>query len=264
MLRGAFLLLSLLAASCGNDNAPVTPTTPTPAPAPPPAPAPSPAPAPAPANVSLATLTLNPPTVQGQAPSLGTVTLTGAAPPDGALVSLSTNQIDVARVGSSVTVAAGATTATFTVDTATVLENASVTVSANYGGITRTANLMVTPPALVARFTVESPTVGADRCAIISSGGALDCVLTASNSSGAISQYLWTFVVAGRSHNKNTADGATSPDNTECDLFANVSHPGPSFAMEVVLQVVGRDGVSRSEPVRRTVAVVHNSFCGFS
>lgn len=200
--------------------------------------------------------------MQGQAPSVATVTLTGPAPAGGAVVSLSTSPIDIARVPNDVTVSSGATTATFNVDTATVPDPAVVVVSANHGGVTRTASLTVTPAALVARFTVNSPSAGPDRCAIVSSGGTVDCELTASTSSGVISQYLWTFNVVSRSRNKNTADGATTPD-TDCDLFERASHSGSSFAMEIVLQVVGRDGVSRSEPVRRTVAVVHNNFCGF-
>jgi hypothetical protein len=256
------VLLSLAAISCTDgDGSPTTPSpSPSPAPAPAPASTPSPAPSPSPGTQALATLTLNPTSVQGQAPSTGTVTLTAAAPSGGSEVALATSNIDIARVPAAVTVSAGATTATFTVSTATVLNTASVFVRANYGGITQEAILQVTPPPLVARFTVRSPSAGENRCAIIDSAGRVDCELFGSNSTGAISQYLWTFSVGGRSRNTNTTEGSITP-NTDCDLIGNTTGTGSSLTAEITLQVVGRDGVSRSEPVRRSVAVVHNNFC---
>src|SRR2546425_4097410 len=81
----------------------------------------------APALVSLSSLSLNPTSVTGGNSSTGTVTLSGAAPSGGAQVTLSSSNTVVARVPSSVTVAAGATSATFTVSTSAV--TASTTVS---------------------------------------------------------------------------------------------------------------------------------------
>ena len=65
----------------------------------------------------LASLTVNPSSVVGGSPSTGTVTLTGPAPAGGALVSLSSSNTSAATVPASVTVAAGATSATFAVTT---------------------------------------------------------------------------------------------------------------------------------------------------
>jgi Domain of unknown function (DUF4082)/Bacterial Ig domain/Carboxypeptidase regulatory-like domain len=92
----------------------------------------------------ISTLTLNPTTVKGPAPSTGTVTLSGPAPTGGAVVTLSSNLTSVATVPASVTVAAGNTSATFTVATKTVTTSSSVTISATKGG-TVTASLTVTP-----------------------------------------------------------------------------------------------------------------------
>src|SRR5438445_22208 len=66
-------------------------------------------------SVTLSTLSLNPTTVTGGDSSTGTVTLSGPAPSGGAQVALSSSDTSVATVPSSVTVAAGATSATFTV-----------------------------------------------------------------------------------------------------------------------------------------------------
>ncbi len=97
----------------------------------------TPAPPPPP---TLASLTLNPANVFGGQSSTGTVTLTGPAPAGGAQVSLSSNN-GAASVPSSLIVPAGATSATFTVNTSFVVISTSASISASYNGTTRTATL---------------------------------------------------------------------------------------------------------------------------
>jgi len=97
----------------------------------------TPAPPPPP---TLATLTLNPANVFGGQSSTGTITLTGPAPAGGAQVFLSSDN-GAASVPSSVIVPAGATSATFTVNTSFVVISTSATISASYNGRTRTATL---------------------------------------------------------------------------------------------------------------------------
>src|SRR5688572_3197062 len=110
------IVLSLFAlAGCGDD----TPTAPTP-PVTPPVTPPPPPPPPPPEVAALSSLTLSPSTVRSQVRPQGTVTLTAAAPAGGAVVTLQSGTVDVAKVPSGVTVAAGATTQTFTIDTSTV------------------------------------------------------------------------------------------------------------------------------------------------
>jgi hypothetical protein len=91
----------------------------------------------------LVSLTLNPSTVTGGNSSVGTVTLNGAAPPGGAAVSLSSSDTSVATVPSSVTIPAGSTSATFTVNTSTVVFSTSATISASWRGVTKRAVLNV-------------------------------------------------------------------------------------------------------------------------
>jgi len=115
-----------------------------------------------PPTVSLSSLTLNPTTVVGGSQSsTGTVTLSAAAPSSGAQVSLSSSDTTVAQVPSSVTVPAGATSATFTVTTSAVAASTSVTISASFGGVTKTASLTVKPPQLptLASLTLNPPSV---------------------------------------------------------------------------------------------------------
>jgi hypothetical protein len=108
----------------------------------------------APPAPALTSLTLNPTSVTGGNSSTGTVTLSGPAPAGGALVALSSSNALVAHVPASVTVAAGATSATFTVSTSPVVASTAVTISGSYGGAGRSASLTVNPaPAPVPTLT---------------------------------------------------------------------------------------------------------------
>ncbi len=90
---------------------------------------------------TVSSLTLNPTSViGGTQSSTGTVTLSGPAPAGGAQVLLSSSN-GAASVPSSVTVPAGATSATFTVNTSIVLVSTSANISASYNGTTKTATL---------------------------------------------------------------------------------------------------------------------------
>jgi hypothetical protein len=114
--------------------------------------------------LSLSSLTLSPTTAIGGAQSsTGTVTLSGPAPSRGALVTLSSSNTAAARVPSSVTVAAGATSATFTVSSSAVTASTAVTISAAYGVVTRTASITVAPapppPATLSSLTLNPTSV---------------------------------------------------------------------------------------------------------
>lgn len=112
-------------------------------PKPPPPPPPPPPPAP---GVTLSAVSVNPVSVVGGlSSSAGTVTLTGAAPAGGLIVSL-TSSSAAAVVPASVTVAAGATTAGFTATTSAVTVSTAVTITATGGGVALSALLTVTPP----------------------------------------------------------------------------------------------------------------------
>jgi hypothetical protein len=94
---------------------------------------------------NLSTLSLSPTTVTGGASSTGTVTLSSAAPAGGAVVNLSSNKA-IAIVPSSVTVAAGTTSRTFTVSTVPVAANVTATITGTRSGVSKSANLQVRAP----------------------------------------------------------------------------------------------------------------------
>ena len=98
---------------------------------------------PAATSPSLATLTLNKSTIVGGTSAIGTVTLTTAAPGGGVSVSLSSSAPSVASVPASVVVPAGAASATFTVSTTKVTKNTFTTISASYGGATKSVSVRI-------------------------------------------------------------------------------------------------------------------------
>ena len=89
----------------------------------------------------LSTLLLNPTSVVGGIPSMGTITLSGPAPSGGAVVTLASDNA-AATVAATVVVAGGTTTSNFPVTTSAVGTAASANISATYLG-TRTANLSI-------------------------------------------------------------------------------------------------------------------------
>lgn len=94
--------------------------------------------------VSLSALALNPASVQGGTSSTGTATLSAPAPSGGAIVSLSSSNTAAATVPSRVTIAASASSTTFTVNTQRVSSHTSVTITGSWGGASQTAVLTVT------------------------------------------------------------------------------------------------------------------------
>ncbi len=106
-----------------------------------------------------ATVALNPISVSGVSPSIGTVTLSSPAPAGGTVVTLSSSNTSLATVPASVTVAAGTMTKTFTVTPKRVYTTSYVTIKAIISGVSYTAKLTLTTSPLLASFTVPSLTV---------------------------------------------------------------------------------------------------------
>jgi hypothetical protein len=101
--------------------------------------------------------------VQSQQEATGTVTLSSEAPSGGISIELSTSNRDVARPAvSSVTVAAGSTTATFKIETTTVSQSEDVQITAKYQSVGINQIIRVTIPPPVARFTVTGDDRGED------------------------------------------------------------------------------------------------------
>jgi hypothetical protein len=92
---------------------------------------------------TLSSLAVSPACVRGGTSATGTVSLSGPAPAGGAVVTLSSNKPSVATVPSSVTVPAGAMTASFPVSTSLVSSYTLVDIAAGYGGQNQFAEFSV-------------------------------------------------------------------------------------------------------------------------
>jgi hypothetical protein len=118
---------------------------------------------PAPGAATLTSLGVSPSSVVGGNGATGTVTLSAAAPANGAVIGLSRG-VSAASVPATVTVPAGAQSATFPITTTAVTSSTPVTITATYGSASRSATLTVTPgsqPAPPAAPGLVSPANGA-------------------------------------------------------------------------------------------------------
>jgi RHS repeat-associated protein len=111
------------------------------------------------AGPSIATLAINPTTVAGGGSATGTVTLSAAAPSGGAPVLLSSDLI-AATVPAQVTITAGQTESTFTVETSTVTTPTTAHINATYNG-TASADLSIVNGVASVSINPSSVTGGA-------------------------------------------------------------------------------------------------------
>ena len=153
--------------------------------------------------VSLSSVSLSPTSVTGGSSSAGTVTLSGAAPTGGIVVSLSSSDA-AASVPASVTVAAGATSATFIATTTSVSAQTSVTITATSALVIRTAILTVNASASLTSVGVSPTSVTGGS----SSTGTV--TLTSAAPSGVVVSLASSNTAASVPASVTVAAGATS------------------------------------------------------
>jgi hypothetical protein len=133
---------------------------------------------------AVTSLQCSPATIVSGSPSTCTVTLSQAAPTGGSSVPLSDNSSPALTIPASVTVPAGALTATFTATGGVVASNTSVTITATLNGSSTTGSVTIqaplSTPGLVAAYSFKE---GAGSTVHDSSGN---------NNTGTISGATWT------------------------------------------------------------------------
>jgi uncharacterized protein (TIGR03437 family) len=107
-------------------------------------------------TILLSSIQCAPATVIGGVISTCTVVLTGAAPTAGAVVALTDNSTAV-TVPSSITIAAGVSSATFAAATSAVASTQSVVITGSYSGGTQTGSLTVTSAVVTLSSILCSP-----------------------------------------------------------------------------------------------------------
>jgi LmbE family N-acetylglucosaminyl deacetylase len=113
--------------------------------------------------VIVSSVTVAPPTVGGGNSTTGTVTLSGPALAGGAVVTLASSSPAVATVPASVTVPAGATSASFPITTQPLTSPVSVTLSASYVGQTSTVSVRVAPYVAPNLATIAAVSVSSEN-----------------------------------------------------------------------------------------------------
>ncbi len=146
-----------------------------------------------PPPAALSGLSVSPSTIVGGQSGTGTVSLTGVAPAGGAIVTLASSSSSAAGVPATVTIAAGASSATFAVTTSSVNAATPVTLTASYASLSMTAALTVNPVAAavlnaisVSPSTIVSGQSGSGTVNLSGPAGAGGAVVILSSSNPAV------------------------------------------------------------------------------
>ncbi|MGA3043005.1 MAG: DUF4082 domain-containing protein [Bryobacteraceae bacterium] len=154
------------------------------------------------APLALASLQCSPSSLPSGNTSTCTATLNQSAPPGGAVIALSDND-PLLTILASVTVPAGATSATFTATASTVTANQSATITASLSGSSQTATLSLIAPTLVSTLACNPTSVN--------SGASTACTVTLSQAASTGGSTV-----------------ALSSNNTALPVAASVSVPANS------------------------------------
>ena len=109
-------------------------------------------------GAEVVSVTLLPSSILGGKPSVGTVTVSSAAPAGGYVVQLSSSASSTASVPVTVIVPAGKTTITFPITTVAVAASVDASITATLNGVSKSAVLKVLPPG-VASVTIAPTSV---------------------------------------------------------------------------------------------------------
>ncbi|PYT66511.1 MAG: hypothetical protein DMG39_26630, partial [Acidobacteria bacterium] len=189
---------------------------------------------------SASSLALNPTSVTGGSQtSTATVTLSGPAPTAGAEVTLSSNNA-AAGVPASVTVPAGRTSTTFTVNTNPVAASTVATIFASYDGVSPSASLTVTPPIVSSLTLNPSSVVGGVQTSTgtvtltgpAPAGGAQ---VVLSSSSAAASVPASVTIPAGSTSATFTVSTSVVLVSTSATISASYNNTSQSASLSVLL-----------------------------
>lgn len=219
------------------------------------------------AGATLASIALSADSVIGGNAVTGTVRLSEAAGPGGALVVLSS--ADPVAVPPAVLVPQGALSATFDVSTRAVGGAIAVTVGGSYAGVSKSATLSVqpaaSPSAAIASFGV-SGTSGSDTCVLVNGGNSLDCTFNGSSSTapGTIVAWNWSYSVATTIVQTTSGPVLTMPV-ANCGLLPPPPGPAGTTQFPFTVRLTVRDSLGNvsAEVVNTGARVIAQGVCGF-
>jgi hypothetical protein len=184
-----------------------------------------------PVPAALSAVSVSPSSIGSGQSGIGTVNLTAPAPAGGAVVTLSSSNTSAATVPASITVASGATSATFTVTAGTVNASTPVTLTASYVGVDATFALTVNPlPAALSSVSVSPGTIVSGQ-----SGTGSVTLSTAAGPGGAV-----------------VTLSSSNPSAATVPAFVTVPQGSTTTTFTVATGTVGTGGVATSTPVTLT------------
>ena len=213
---------------------------------------------------ALASIVLNATSVVGGNNLGGTVNLTAAAPAPGATVSLTAT--DPLVVPATVVVPAGATSATFTIETRIVSSTVSSTISGSYGGASATATLSVTRTNVaIASFGVTGPTE-TETCALSNGGNTLNCTFNGSTSTAPGTIVAWDWTYGSKTIFSQTTTGPVlALPGVNCSIMPAAPFPAGTtwFNLVVTLKVTDNLGNVSAVTTDNGARLFPNGTCGF-
>ena len=238
-------------------------------------------------STAVSSVTLSPASLVGPASSTATVMLASAAPTGNAVVTLASSNTVFAVVPNSVSVPAGQTRATFTVNAAQVTSTTTVSISATYQNVTKSATLTINPqgatgPTLSAVSLNPSTVVGGSSStgtvtlsAAAPAGGA---AVSLSDNSNAAATPASVTVPAGATtatFTVTTTSVTASTSATVSAVFAGVTRtavltvnpaaPPPGQGATLTVTATGRSGERvTSSPAGISVAVGTSGSASFT
>lgn len=214
--------------------------------------------------ITLASIALPTQTVAGGETLTGTVTLTAPAPSGGVAVLFTST--DPLTVASSVHVPAGAASTPFSVTTRQVGGSIVGTVTAAYGGVTKTLEVTVTRPTVATAIFGVTGATSTDSCTVRPDGGAIECTFDGSTSTapGTITAWEWTWGVTATAQQTTSGPEFANPP-FDCSLMPPAPLPAGVGNLKLTVTLVVRDNDGHVSPtaVNNEVRLFPTGACGY-
>ena len=213
--------------------------------------------------IALASIAL-PTTVAGGETLTGTVTLTAPAPSGGVAVLFTST--DPLTVAPSVRVPAGAVSTPFSVTTRQVGGSIVGTVTAAYGGVTKTLEVTVTRPTVATAIFGVTGATSTDSCTVRPDGGAIECTFdgTTSTAPGTITAWEWSWGVTASAQQTTSGPELANPP-FDCSLMPPAPLPAGVGNLKLTVTLVVRDNDGHVSPtaVNNEVRLFPTGACGY-
>ena len=185
---------------------------------------------------SLVGITISPTAVPAGESALGTVTLNGITGPGGITVVLSGNSTSCS-VPASILVPAGASSATFTIQTSSVAKPATATISATLGSITKSASLTINTATLLGislnPTTIAGGTSSTGTAVLTSAAGTGGVTVKLASSTKSASVPASVSIAAGKSSAMFTVKTVSVAAQTQAVISGSVGSVTESATLTI-------------------------------